>query len=120
MKQKPSAKAPQKNQSSQTPTVRSQPADSQLAKPKLLNQLANALRLSGKSYRTEQTYVDWNKRFILYHNKRHPKEMGEPEIRAFMEYLMNDRNVAPSTRKVAFHAILFLYREVLQLELPPM
>lgn len=70
------------------------------------------------SYRTEQSYADRIKRFIIFHNKRHPKEMGAPEIRDFLAHLVNDRNVAPSTQNQALHALLFLYREVLQIELP--
>jgi len=86
--------------------------------PKLLDQVRTTIRLRGMSYRTEQTYSDWVKRFILFHDKRHPKEMGAMEIRDFLAHLVNDRNVAPSTQNQALHAILFLYREVLQIELP--
>ena len=86
--------------------------------PKLLDQVRTAIRLRRMSYRTEQTYCDWIKRFILFHNKRHPKEMGVPEIEAFLADLVNNRNVAPSTQNQALHSILFLYREVLQIELP--
>jgi integron integrase len=70
------------------------------------------------SYQTEKAYVDWIRRFIIFHNKRHPKEMGATEIRDFLAHLVNDRNVAPSTQNQALHALLFLYREVLQIELP--
>jgi integron integrase len=70
------------------------------------------------SYRTEQAYVDWARRFILFHNKRHPREMGAPEIETFLSYLVNDRNVSASTQNQALHALLFVYREVLQIELP--
>lgn len=86
--------------------------------PKFLDQVRNAIRLRRMSYRTEQAYVDWAKRFILFHNKRHPKDMGAPEIEAFLTYLVNNRNVAPSTQNQALHALLFVYREVLQIELP--
>jgi len=94
--------------------------DSQPAKPKLLDQMRTTIRLRGLSYSTEQTYTDWAKRFILFHNKRHPKEMGAEEVRAFLAYLVTERNVAPSTQNQALHSILFLYREVLQIELPPL
>ncbi len=67
--------------------------------------------------RTEQSYVDWIKRFILFHGKRHPKEMGKPEVTAFLTHLAVQRNVASSTQNQALSAILFLYREVLELEL---
>ncbi len=93
-------------------------ADNQPNSPKLLDQVRTTIRLRGMSYQTEKTYADWIKRFILFHNKRHPKEMSAPEIRDFLAHLVNDRNVAPSTQNQALHAILFLYREVLQIELP--
>jgi site-specific recombinase XerD len=88
------------------------------AKPKILDQVRTTIRLRGMSYQTENAYTDWIKRFIIFHNKRHPKEMGAPEIRDFLAHLVNDRNVAPSTQNQALHALLFLYREVLQIELP--
>jgi integron integrase len=86
--------------------------------PRFLDQIRNAIRLRRMSYRTEQAYVDWAKRFILFHNKRHPKDMGAPEIEAFIAHLVNQRNVAASTQNQALHALLFVYREVLQIELP--
>ncbi len=86
--------------------------------PKFLVQVATAIRLRRLSYRTEQAYVDWVKRFILFHHKRHPKDMGAPEIEAFLAHLVNDRNVAASTQNQALHALLFVYREVLMIELP--
>ena len=72
------------------------------------------------SYRTEEAYVDWVRRFILFHQKRHPESMGEEEIRAFLTHLASDRNVAASTQNQALSAILFLYREVLHKELEPL
>ncbi len=87
--------------------------------PKLLDQVRTTIRLRGMSYRTEQSYTDWIKRFIIFHQKRHPKEMGVSEIRDFLAHLVNDRNVASGTQNVALHSILFLYREVLMIELPP-
>jgi integron integrase len=86
---------------------------------KLLDQLSDALRMKHYSYRTEQAYVDWVRRFILFHQKRHPAAMGEEEIRAFLAHLASERNVAASTQNQALSAILFLYREVLQKELEP-
>lgn len=86
--------------------------------PKFLDQVAAAIRLRRMSYRTEQAYVDWAKRFILFHDKRHPKDMGAPEIEAFITHLVNERNVSASTQNQAFHALLFVYREVLMIELP--
>src|SRR5262245_46311965 len=86
--------------------------------PKLLDQVRTTIRLRGMSYQTEKDYADWTKRFILFHNKRHPKEMGAMEIRDFLADLVNDRNVSPSTQNQALHSLLFLYREVLLIELP--
>jgi integron integrase len=80
---------------------------------KLLDQLRDTIRAKHYSYRTEQTYVDWCKRYILYHHKRHPAEMGVSEIQEFIIYLANDQNVAASTQNQALSAILFLYRNVL-------
>jgi integron integrase len=88
---------------------------------KLLDQVSDALRTKHYSYRTEQTYIDWIKRYIIFHKKRHPNEMGENEIRAFLTHLAVERKVAASTQNQALSAILFLYRIVLQKEitLPP-
>lgn len=88
---------------------------------KLLDQVRDSLRIKHYSYRTEQTYVEWIRRFILFHNKRHPAEMGTPEIEAFIAHLAVERNVAVSTQNQAISAILFLYRYVLkrELEMPP-
>lgn len=88
------------------------------SKPKLMDQVRATIRLLGLSYRTEQTYCDWIKRYIFYHNKHHPNEMGVEEIRAFLTHLVVERNVAPSTQNQALHALLFLYKQVLHLELP--
>ena len=84
-----------------------------VAKPKLLDQLREALRSRHYSHRTEQTYCSWVKRFIYFHNVRHPQEMAEPEINAFLTYLAVKEKVAASTQNQALSAILFLYRHVL-------
>jgi integron integrase len=84
---------------------------------KLLDQLRDAIRAKHYSYRTEQTYIDWCKRYILYHNKRHPAEMGIPEIQAYIVHLATDQQVAASTQNQALSAILFLYRNVLLREI---
>ena len=86
---------------------------------KLLDQLSDALRTRHYSYRTEQAYLDWVRRFILFHQKRHPDTMGEEEIRAFLTHLATERNVGASTQNQALSSILFLYREVLHKELEP-
>ena len=90
------------------------PSPSVAPKPKLLDQVKQAIRTRHYSPRTEETYVGWIKRFIFFHNKRHPAEMGEPEIARFLSGLATDRHVSASTQNQAFNALLFLYREVLQ------
>ena len=84
---------------------------------KLLDQVRDALRLKHYSYRTEQAYVDWITRYILYHGKRHPQEMDAAEAQAFLTHLAVEKNVAASTQNQALSALLFLYREVLHQDL---
>ncbi len=84
---------------------------------KLLDQVRDIIRLKHYSIRTEEAYVRWIKRYILFHNKRHPKDMGGAEIEAFLTHLAVDQNVAASTQNQAFSALLFLYREVLRKDL---
>jgi integrase len=84
---------------------------------KLLDQVREAIRVKHYAYSTEKTCVYWAKRFVLYHNKRHPPEMGEKEISEFLTYLAVEENVAPSTQNQALSALLFLYREVLRKDL---
>lgn len=86
---------------------------------KLLEQARDILRTKHYSYRTEQTYLDWMRRYILFHNKRHPLEMGASEIQAFLSHLAAEHNVSASTQNQALAAILFLYREVLHKEVEP-
>ena len=86
---------------------------------KLLDQLSDALRTKHYSYRTEETCMDWVRRYILFHHKQHPASMGVPEIRAFLAHLATERNVAASTQNQALSAILFFYREVLHKEIEP-
>jgi len=86
-------------------------------KPKLLEQVRDAIRLKHYSIRTERTYIDWIKRFILFHNKRHPREMAETEVTQFLTHLARDENVAASTQNQALSALLFLYKEVLKQEI---
>jgi integron integrase len=85
---------------------------------KLLDKVRQCIRLKGYSIRTEKSYVSWIKRFILFHGKRHPQEMGKPEIEAFLSHLVMKRNVASSTQNQAFNAILFLYKYVLDADMP--
>src|SRR5437667_1224151 len=86
-------------------------------KPKLLDQVRDVIRRKHYSIRTEQAYIDWIKRFIIYHNKRHPAEMAEEEVARFLTHLARDRDVAPSTQNQALSALLFLYKEVLKHEI---
>jgi integron integrase len=95
-----------------SPTVASLPP----GPPRFLQQVANACRVRHLSYRTEQAYVGWVKRYILFHRKRHPQEMGVDEIRAFLTHLACNRGVAASTQNQALNAVLFMYREVLHRE----
>ena len=85
---------------------------------KLLNDVRNTLRVRHYALKTEKTYLQWIKRFILFHNKTHPLKMGKVEVEAFLTWLAVNRGVSPSTQNQALQAILFLYRKVLEIELP--
>jgi site-specific recombinase XerD len=93
------------------------PMNQNSSAPKLLDQVRDAIRTLHYSIRTEQAYVNWIRQFILFHNKRHPQEMGEDEVQAFLTYLAVRRNVSASTQNQALAAILFLYKQVLKTEL---
>ena len=95
-------------------SVSSSPADP----PKLLDRVRDRIRRKGYSLRTEKSYSHWIKRFIVFHGKWHPKELGAPEVEAFLTGLAVDRDVAAATQNLALSAILFLYREVLETPLP--
>ncbi len=86
-------------------------------KKRLLDQVRDRLRLKNYAYRTEKLYLYWIKQYILFHNKRHPNEMGGPEIEQFLAYLATTKKVVASTQNQALSALLFLYREVLDLPL---
>lgn len=88
-----------------------------MSKPKLLDQVRATIRLKHFTIRTEETYIHWIKRFIIFHKKRHPLEMGEKEIREFLSNLASQLNVARATQNLALQSILFLYREVLHKEI---
>ena len=75
------------------------------------------LRTRGYALRTERTYVEWARRYIIFHHKRHPKDMGAREINAYLSHLANRENVAPSTQNQALSAILFLYNHVLHIDI---
>lgn len=87
-------------------------------RPRLLDQVRNALRFRHYSLRTEHTYIYWIKRYIYFHKLRHPREMGAPEVTQFLSNLAVEGNVASSTQNQALAALLFLYKEVLEVELP--
>src|SRR6476620_11694435 len=85
--------------------------------PRFLERVRWHLRVKRYSIRTETAYVDWIRRFILFHRKRHPDEMGEVEIAAFLTHLAVDQRVAASTQNQALSALLFLYQQVLERKL---
>lgn len=87
-------------------------------KPKLLDQVREQIRLRHYSIRTETVYLQWVRRFIRFHKYRHPQEMGAPEVEAFLSDLAVRGDVSASTQNQALSAILFLYKQVLQIELP--
>jgi len=89
-----------------------------MASPKLLDQVRTVARVRHLSLKTEKAYSQWIKRFILFHKKRHPAEMAEPEIREFLANLAVNLHVSASTQTVALSALLFLYRDVLKRDLP--
>lgn len=83
---------------------------------KLMEQVKDILRAKHYSPRTEETYTDWIKRYIIFHEKRHPKEIGEKEIQTFITYLATELKLAASSQNQALSAIIFLYRHVLRIE----
>jgi len=90
------------------------------SRPKnLLDQVRDAIRVKHYARNTEQAYVYWIKKYILFHNKRHPKEMGASEVQAFLTHLALEEHISSSTQNQALSALLFLYRNVLNLELGP-
>jgi len=93
------------------------PSPPSAPKPKLLDQVRQAIRTRHYSPKTEETYVGWIKRFIFFHNKRHPAEMAEPEIARFLSSPASESHVSASTQNQALNAVLFLYREVLRKEI---
>lgn len=86
-------------------------------KKKLLDLTRDKIRLKHYSIQTEKSYVDWIKRFIFFHNKKHPVDMGKVEIEEFLSYLATSRQVSPSTQNQAFNALLFLYTQVLGIDM---
>ena len=86
--------------------------------PRLLDMARAAIRRRHFSYRTEETYLQWMKRFILYSGKRHPRDLGAAEVTAFLNHLAVERHVAAATQNQALAALLFLYKEVIADPLP--
>ena len=82
-------------------------------RPRLLQQVRDAIRRKHFSPRTEESYVHWIRRFVHFHGKRHPAELGEAGVTAFLNHLARDRHVAAATQNQALSALLFLYREVM-------
>lgn len=103
----PSAHAPHRDAVSQADT------DRIVGGSRLLGELRDRIRLKHYSIRTEQAYLGWAKRYILFHSKRHPREMGEAEIVAFLNHLAVDRKVSASTQNQALNALVFLYKQIL-------
>ena len=89
-----------------------------LTSVRLLDQLRERIRYKHYSLRTEQQYVYWVRTFVRFHGLRHPREMGAPEVERFLSWLAAERKVAVSTHKQALAALLFLYREVFEVDLP--
>jgi integron integrase len=109
---------PPREPGAQSEPVPPEPPPPAAAPPRLLDRVREAVRVRHYSIRTESAYVDWTRRFILFHAKRHPLEMGADEVAAFLTDLAVTRHVAPSTQNQAKSALLFLYRDVLAVQLP--
>ena len=86
-------------------------------KKKLLELVRDKIRLKHYSYSTEKTYIFWIKKYILFNNKKHPIQMGKSEIESFLTYLATEKKVSPTTQNQAFSALLFLYREILGVDM---
>jgi len=87
------------------------------SEPKLLDRVREVMRLKHYSIRTEESYINWMKRYILFHKRQHPKELGEGHVEEFLTHLAVKEKVAAPTQNQAFNALLFLYKEVLKMEL---
>jgi integron integrase len=85
--------------------------------PKLIDQMRQAMRIKHYSLRTEKSYINWVRRYIYFHNKRHPREMGATEVQSFLSDLAVQRRVSASTQNQALNALVFLYKQVLKKEL---
>ncbi len=88
------------------------------ASPRLLDQLRYRIRFRHYSLRTEAAYVQWARRYLVFHGRRHPRELGAEHLTSFLSSLANDRNVSAATQNQALFALLFLYKDVLRIDLP--
>lgn len=84
--------------------------------PKLLDQVSQKIRFLHYSRKTEQSYLHWIRRYIIFHNKRHPKDMGGEEVSSFLNYLANKEHVSASTQNQALSALVFLYKQILNVD----
>ncbi len=91
-----------------------------MPKSEFLETCRDAIRVRGLSYRTEQAYLDWIKRYILFHQRRHPAELFEPDVEAFLTDLVRSRDVSPSTQNQALNALIFMYRYIVMRPLGPL
>lgn len=87
---------------------------------RFLHQVQQDLRDKGYAFQTEKTYLHWIKRYILFHNKRHPAQMGTAEINVFLSHLGSQRNCSPATQRIALNALIYLYRKFLKVDLEPL
>lgn len=90
-----------------------------MSKLKLLDQVRNLMRLRNYSPKTIKIYTEWIRRYILYHNKQHPIDLGADHVRRFLDFIVQEKNLSASAQNQALNALILLYREVLQIELGP-
>jgi hypothetical protein len=103
---------PLSTQNRDTGSSSNHPEQTDAPKPRLLDQVRDTIRRKHYSIRTEQSYIDWIKRFIYFHDKQHPRDLNESHITAFLNFLAVQKKVASSTQNQALCALVFLYREV--------
>ena len=101
-----------------TAMIETKPTSAADQPPRLMDRIRASLRVAHYSLSTERTYCHWIKRFIFFHDKRHPSEMGAPEVEAFLSHLASVGRVSSSTQNQAMHAVLYLYKKVLGVDLP--
>src|SRR5215831_19214834 len=101
---------------SPAPEIGAAPSEEPATPPRLLDQMREHIRLRHYSLRTERTYLDWVRRYIRFHDLKHPRELGAEHVTAFLSSLANQRHVSASTQNQALAAILFLYRDVMRVE----